>query len=642
MPIPTLSLHFWFLRQHLQFFEMLNLANAKLTGTPGTSGWVQVHEFESEDPEKSSARGRLFAVIATKRMEEGVGTVVAGRELLSRLHEEYFGDLNLKPFNALESATKKVIAEFAQTWGDVEIAAAAVVGDVVYSAAGGGSEVSVYRDGALGTILKSSGGDVISASGYPKEGDVILLATKTFYDKITQGVIKAALGSESPEIAAESLAPSVHKEEEAGRIGAVIIRFSRGTEAPVAGPLAPSPHMPQPLEFPGKILQTLGSFVGKFKPRNIYLKSEGQDEEYSQNKKLTFSVALILLVILAISIGFGIRQKKINDVKKKYQGILSTAQQSLDEAISLASVSPDRSRELFRESEDKLGQVTALNVKDPKVDELGKKIENSRALVLGEISAHPELFLDLTLLSSGFKGDVVSSSGGNIFVLDKSGKRIVSIETSTKKSKVVAGPGVIDEAFDMASYEDRVFVLASDGVYELDKGKTKILDKDWAGDALIHAFAGNLYVLDKNGNAIFRYAGSGTSFGTKQNWLAGSTRASFSDAEDWTIDGSVYVLFAGSKVLKYSLGSPQGFSVSGAFPDVGKIDDIYADPDNQNVYLLDRSGKRIVVTDKKGKYVAQYGSGDVGNVTKIVVSETDKKAILLTGDKILSIELRHL
>src|SRR5688572_14364787 len=116
---------------------MLDITSGKVTATPGPSGWAQVHDFVPDDIEKQKVRGHLFAVVATKKVVEGVETVAAGRELLSRLHEEYFGNLEEKPFNALKNATEKVIQEFKNTWGDVEIAACAVVNDVVYSASGG-------------------------------------------------------------------------------------------------------------------------------------------------------------------------------------------------------------------------------------------------------------------------------------------------------------------------------------------------------------------------------------------------------------------------------------------------------------------------------------------------------------------------
>ena len=624
---------------------MLTISSAKLTGTPGVTGWTQVHEFAPDDPEKLKARGKLFAVVATKRVEEGVESVITGRELLTRLHEEYFGSTDTKPFNALSNAVQKVIAEFKESWGDVEIAACAFVGDIVYSAAGGGGGVTISRGGSLGTILESQEATV-SASGYPKEEDVMLLATKSFYNHVPQGVIKAGLSLKTPQEAIEMVAPSVHESGDIGNLGAVVIRF--GSDANVmAAPILPAPPV---FSGPGqylrgfrkKVTDIFSTLSKKLPERRIYVNSPADTEVTSQNKKLTFSVALVLLVILVVSIGFGIRQKRINDTKESYESVLAQAVRDVDEAINLAGVSPERSRELFVASEGKLKEIEVRGIKDPNVVSLRKKIDDSRAAILGEYRAPSELFLDLSLLSSGFKADTVTVSGGTIFVLDKGGKKVVSVEAATKKSKVVAGPNVIDEALDLASYEDRAFILASDGIYELDNGKTKVVEKSWDGDVRIAAFAANMYVLDIPANAIYRFAGSGTSFGDKQNWLAAGTRADFSDAKAWVIDGSVYVLFPNSKIAKFSLGSPQNFSVSGIFPEIGTIDAIYAGADNQDVYLLDRAGGRVVVVDKKGQYKAQYIDTEIGNTSSLVVSEADKKIILVTGDKLLSIELKHI
>lgn len=625
---------------------MFNIVSAKLTGTPGASGWAQVHEFAPQEPDKISLRGHLFAVVATRRLEGAVNTSVgldsleSGRELISRLHEEYFGDLTAKPFNALQIAVEKVQKEFKESWGDVEIAASSIVEGVVYSAACGGAKVLISRGGALGTILVSEGDGVISASGFPQRGDVMLMATRPFFGKVSQGVIKAALGAPTPEGAIEVFAPAVHGGEEEGNMGAVVMRFEERVAQPAFVPgIAPSVRRP---DVGKKIFELLGRISRKIPGRKIYVRSPFEEDATSQSRKLTFSVGIILLVVLAISIVFGVRQKRINDLKGRYQGILRQAEADIDQAINLASVSPDKSRELFLDSEQKLARIVALKVKDPKVDDLRKKIDDTRASILGEYLVSPEPFLDLTLLSSGFKGDVESVSGGSVYVMDSAGKRIVSVAIDTKKSKVVAGPSTIDEVEGLAAYEDRVFILAGDGIYEVGKGKTKVVGKTWQGDALIRAFAGNIYVLDKNGNAIYRYAGSGNSFGDKQNWLAGGTRVNFSDAKKWVIDGAVYVLFPNSKILKFSLGSPQNFTLTGAVPEIGKIDDIYADPDNKGVYLLDRAGKRVVVIDKSGKYTAQYIGNGISAATNIVVSESAKKIILLTGDKLFSIELKHL
>jgi sugar lactone lactonase YvrE len=622
---------------------MLIQSASKLTGSPGITGWAQVHEFTPDDPEKLKLRGHLFAIVSTSHTEEGIDTITAGRELLTRYHEEYYGNLDGKPFNVLRDTTQKVADEFRRNWGDVEIVAATFIGDVVYSTAVGGAGVMILRNGALGKILESEKEQVISASGFPQVGDVVLLATKTFFENVPFGVIKAALSAPTPEDSVETFGPIVLGEQGLGNLGAAVIKFEEKPDAepifsqePVKFNISPKIKF----GFVEKIQKTIGNFFKRIPQRNIYIRTESVEEVSPQSKKLTFTIAAILLFLLAVSIGFGIRQKNINDTKNKYQGILRQAQDEVDQAISLASVSGERSRELFTASQQKLKQIESLNVSDPEIAALKKKIDESRAAILGEYQGTPQMFLDLTLLSSGFNGDSISFSGGTIYILDKSGQRIISVDVSTKKSKVVAGPGVINSAVALAAYEEKVFVLTTDGIYEVDSGNSKVIEKTWSGDALISAFAGNMYVMDKNGGAIYRFQGQNNTFGDKQNWLAAGTSVNFADVVQMTIDGSIYALYPNSKVLKFSQGSPQNFNVKGAFPEIGNINAIYASPDNQYLYLLDKAGGRVIVTDKKGAYKAQYVDPQISTATKLVVSEADKKIVLLTGDKLYSIEIK--
>jgi len=629
---------------------MLKIISAKVTASPGDSGWVQVHGFSPAKPEETKSRGQLFAVVASKNGKEGIEAISFEREVVKRLREEYYNSTQEKTFDALKSVTEKVTNEFSTDGERIEIVCCAFADGVVYSSAFGGGSVLINRDGALASILES-GAEVVAASGFPKAGDMIVAGTKAFFEKVTLGELKSKLIEKNPESAVEGLTPLVYGGIEIGTAGAIIIKFEQVFEfQQIKEPEISQEvrEIPQPVmrEIPKSQPPRLG-FLSRLTRRiprkNIYIKPGIQDEAISHSRKLTLSVGVILLLVLVISIGFGIRQKRVNDLKKEYQGLLSQATSEVDQAISLASADPERSRQLFLDSEQKLAQIQALKVKDPKIEELQKKVGESRAAVLGEYTIEPELFLDLGLLSSGFKGDSVSSSGGSIYVLDKAGSRVVSIAVDTKKSKVVAGPTVIENPIDMASYEDNVFVLFSDGIYLVGSNKTKVIEKTWSGDALIHSFAGNLYVLDKAGNAVFRYSGlPGNTFGSQQSWLSSSTRADFSGTLGWGMNGAIYVLYPNSRILKYSLGSPQGFSISGVSPEIGNVDALSADPDNQYVYLLDKAGKRVVVVDKNGKYKAQYINEQISGATRVVVSEAEKKIILLTGEKLLSIEIKHI
>lgn len=631
---------------------MLQIRNVKVTATPGATGWVQAYSFFSPDKEIERIKGNLYIVISSIKSEEGIEAISDEREIASKINNEYYKSTQEKPFNALNSITQNIFSEFKNKDSGLEIACCVYVQGIFYTSAAGGAKIMLFRDGTLVPILESKF-DVITASGLPKKGDVIIAGTKSFFGKIDPQTLKIALGK-GINSTVEEITPFLFRGDENGTAGASLIDFGDASilennlSSQVMGTNGIAPGVStSAASIEHKFLQKTSGFISRLfnrvPKRNIYIKPGIQDEAVSQNRKLTFSIGIILLVILAISIGLGISQKKKNDLKKTYQALLAEASNEVTQAITLASTNAEESRSLFADSESKLSQIKALKVKDDKITELENKIDESRAAVLGEYVANPEMFFDLGLLSSGFKGNTISYSGGNIYVLDKSGAKIVSISMDTKKSKVVSGPSVISSPKDVASYEDNVYVLLDDGIYLTSATKTKVVDKTWNGDAQIYAFAGNLYVLDKSAGQIYRYAGgSGNTFGSQQNWLSSSTKADFSNALGWGMNGAVYVLYQNSKILKYSLGSPQSFSVKGVQPEIGNIDAIFADSDNTYVYLLDRAGKRVVAVDKDGRYKFQYLSDDFSGAINLVVSESEKKIILLTGDKLLSIDLKNI
>lgn len=621
-----------------------SLTSAKLTGNPGISGWAQVHEFIPGEPEKLAARGHIIAVVATGRHEEGVDAVSAGRELLSRLHEEYFGREG-SAFAILEAAVKKVSEEFRESWGEVEITAVTLIGDVVYSVAAGGAEVHIFRNGILAKILESTPGEVVSASGYPQEGDILILGTKLFFETSPVGVLKAAIEGKDPESAIEALAPSVHAKEDTGGLGAAVISFQKEEEAtaPIkeAQELTPSKKGPEIL---GKTLEAFLGFASKILPeKKIYVRGmEGAEEEVPQKRKVTLTVGAILLVLLVVSIGFGISAKNAREEKARYETRLTQAQHEFDEAISLSSLNQERARELFASSRSIADSLISEGVEDDILTELVKKLDENQGAILGEYKAEPDLFVDLSILSSGLKGEDLAASSEMLFVLDKKGRRVVGINFASKKTEIVAGPDQISEANDLAVYEDRAFILSGDGIYEIGEETRKAVDKEWEGEVLVYSYAGNIYLIDKSAGVIWRYPGSGTSFGTKQNWFAPGIKPDLTLVRAVTIDGSIWLLSSSGKISKFSLGNQVSFGPSGVFPEMLTPDAIYTNEELDYLYLLEKSKKRIVVLEKDGKYKAQYIADKIGEATDIAVSEKDSKIVLLVGTKLYSVALKHL
>jgi len=652
----------------------LTLATAKITGNPGESGWAQVHEFRPEEEDKLKTRGELFAVIATSKGGKAPGavqpggnldSVVAGRELLGRLHEEYFGKTEKPAFHALKEAVEKVTSEFSSAWGDVQIAAASFIGDVVYSAVGGGAEAAVFRDGMLAKILTSAGQEsgVISASGYPKDGDIFLLGTKSFFQILPHGVIKAALEGGSPAEAGEALAPFIHSREDTGNVGVVVMKFERGesyvpkieteeetspaqeVSAPIEKKAAtPPPTSPASLIRPffEKVVAWVTGAIGRTLPeRRIFVKSPPAELTGVGNRRLAISVGLILLILLVVSIAFGIKQKAANVKKEKYETRLNQAKHDLEEAEKLYSLDAARARELFASARSLISEIESEGVEDQEVAEAKSQIDEKEGLILGIYRVTPELFIDLSILSSGLSGDDLAGSEDRFFVLDREGRKVVGVEFDAKKTEVVAGPDAISSADYLASYENRVFVLG-DGISEVGQTPKKVIEKDWEGEALPYSYAGNMYLVDKNAKTIWRYPGTLEGFGDRSKWNTSEINLNFNDLAAVTVDGSIWLITNSGEISRFSLGNKVTFSINGLVPELSSGASIYSNEALKYIYILDRVGSRVVVVDKNGEYKAQYMGDSISEAVDLAVSESTKKIILLAGSKLYSIEIKHL
>ena len=637
---------------------------AKLTGSPGETSWAQVHEFAPDDVEKLKLRGRLVAVIATTSQKrettpdtEGLDSVVAGRELLTRFHEEYFGSTEKTTFNALNDSVEKVISEFSETWGDVEIAAASIINGVIYTACGGGGQAAVFRNGMLAKILVSKKDGPVSASGHPEEGDVFLLGTKKVFSSLSEGVIKAALENSGINEAIESLAPAVHSMDDAGNFGLVLVEFSK-TQGMFAKPekeveseekttlerkeVFSKETKDRPASFFQKQTKKLTSiFSKKTGEKKIYIRQRGEDEFNVQKRKVTVSIGSILVVLLLVSIGFGIRQKMVRDEHARYEDRLKQAQHEFEEAQGLYTLNPERARELFRNAESLAYQIKDEGVEDPELENLIALLEESEGQVLGEYTLEPDLFLDLSILTDGFKADEVAASGGKLYVFDKDGKKIVEIEIETKKTEIVAGPDQIKEAEKVAAYSDRAFVLSDGNIYEVSDERELVIEGEWEGDVLIYAYASNFYVLEREASKIWRYAGAEGGFGSKQEWLTAGTEPDLTSIFNWTIDGSIWFLSETGKVFKFTRGNQDTLTFTDVVPQLSQSSAIYTNEELKFVYLLEKETGRIVVVDKEGNYQAQYFSDKIKEAKGLVVSEEVGKIIIVTEERLYSINISH-
>ncbi|OGM14933.1 hypothetical protein A3A76_02275 [Candidatus Woesebacteria bacterium RIFCSPLOWO2_01_FULL_39_23] len=629
----------------------LNIVFSKLTGTPGESGWSQVHEYIPQEEEKKNVRGRLVAVFATGKSEQGLEDVALGRECLSRLHEEYFGNLEKSAFNCLRDSVKKTTDEFQEILPDLEIAAAVFLDNAVYTAAASGGQVVIYRNGMLAKIIESKRREVVSASGYPKEGDSMVLGTRAFFSEIVGGTLKAALEKDLPLTSTELLAPMAHSSSLTGRIACVVVKFEK--EKMASGIVdflkkenTSDQNAPLRIGYRGlradKIKGFLGKIFSSLPAKKIYVRVGREDVPKQGSKKSTFLIGIILIVLLLVSIIFGVNDRARKTYKAAYSTELTKANHEYEEAVTLIDVDATRARELFLDSRAIVSTLLTKGIKDPDLSALGEKIKNGEGVILGEFKEDADMFVDLTILTNGFSGEKIAYSEGEAYVFDGVGKKVISVVLASKRSKVFAGPSSLEDGRDIAPYVGKLYVLKGDGIYDVTDKSKKVIDKDWGDESLIFAYGANIYVLDWGNSEIFRFVSGENGFSSRARWLSPGVTGEFSDVGSWVIDGSIWLLKEGDRIIRYNAGNRIAFDPRGVPIEIKDAIAIYTNEELIGMYILMPNEKTVVVLDKDGEYKGRYISDRIGEAKGLVVSEKEKKIILLTGEKLYSIELKHL
>ncbi len=167
--------------------------------------------------------------------------------------------------------------------------------------------------------------------------------------------------------------------------------------------------------------------------------------------------------------------------------------------------------------------------------------------------------------------------------------------------------------------------------------------EDWQRPISFDNFNNNLYVLDPEANAIFKYQATAGGYEVGAvTYLDPRDEIDLSEAIDFAIDGDIYVLFADGSVGQFRGGTPLAFKITGLDGETVRAAKIFTEVDTDSLYLVDPSDKRIVEIDKRegseGAFVRQFkyaGSDDFfADIRDVWVSEIDGKLIVLGKDSI--------
>lgn len=629
--------------------ERVKLEIAKIVGTPSPSLWSQVHTFIPEDPEKLTKRGKLLAVISLRSVEAGVETVALGREVLSRVHEEYFGNLTGGVFERLKTTLEKIKEE----WPGTDIIAGVVLstnrGEVFYTGILGKGKIFIKRGGALKEVLAGNDGEEIqTGSGLVKPGDVLLLGSQSFFEIVSEGVIKASLGLDNPEEMVESLAPMVLSRQDLGQAAAVISTLV--TETQVNGnelvSFATDGEPDRPTSEAKRNLKDLlkerfSLLKGKISLPSVELGRIRLNRRRSEGKRPKMMIlAIILIILFTSSLFLGNRNKKRLEKERQAKILLSQAETKYRQAQEIIDSDANGATSLLEEAASLLAQAKKLSSQpeilrlETEVNEFASKNDKDRNL--GEIP----IFFDLNLIKEQANANAVSRYKSQLAVFDKGKAAIYTIDLEKKSSEFIAEPKLATvEAIHFT--DDRIFAFFEQGVLEVkvkEKKSSVIIPKDssWGKIVSLSSFAGNLYLLDQEKKTIWQYTKTDSGYSSVKNWLSSSDSSKFDQFVSFAIDGSIWVLGGNGRILKFVQGKQDSFTLKGIKQEsLVNAETLYTDEESQFLYLLIGKEKQVVVLSKNGQFQGRFWwSGRPEGPVMIMPWEQQKKVLIIKENSI--------
>lgn len=515
------------------------------------------------------------------------------------------------------------------------------VGRVVYIVLRGQGRVYVKRGQDLASLMHADG----AVSGEVRKDDVVLLVSHGFSRLLSQQEIIGVFDHlPAPEVA-EKLTLLLHEKPEGeGSVALVFDVHHLEEAANVSGKTAPPAEAPPLRRFHPKIHHVWDGL--KRKGRGIV----GRLKDIRHHPRALSRIAVIgLIVLFVVSVIAGIWKQANAKQDQKQVAALADARHAFEEGTALIELNPIKGRERLSEAKASLDSVMpSVNPRTKMgrdITQLYGQITDNLTQAMQITKAPLSLFYDMELIKKGARADSVALEGKSLVVGDQAGVTLYYVNIETKKAEVLGGGEGLVGISSVSLHGPQVYALTADGIMKIgvaDKKLSLAVKKDdaWANVSSLTSFGGNLYVLDTTKSRIWKYVATTSGFSELREYLNADTLPDLTPANNMTIDGIVWVGTKIGAIMKFVQGREESFVPKGVEPALGTDLTVYVTDETNNVYVLDRSGSRVVVLDKDGVYVAQYQFEAESRVNAFVVSEEQKKILLLVSGKIYSIDLK--
>lgn len=546
------------------------------------------------------AEENLFLIIEIKENF----TKEEGNKLISEIKQKFISQ-TIENLHQLDSFIKQVIIENNLPTG-VSLAVIFFKDNIAY--------LKTVNEGVVFLRRKNKVEELISgtqtASGYIQFGDIFILATAEFINKLKKSFeIKNVLNKKEPEEIINEIAPFLKGNNDYGLI-ALFVKIKEEEEAK--------------------------NYFGFLENKNFF---SLVNQSITSKKTLTYLLVLILFFIFVWSVILGYQRRKESEINNRIEKTKKIVSSKLEEAEEIAFLNLDKASQLLSEAKKEVNILKQeVKTKNKKLEEIEKIIAQKESEIIKKETKNYQEFYDLAIDRKEAKGERFFLQNDFLFILDKDEGVIYRLSLEKKSLEKYSHPKIKKSSL-IASYDEKIYFFVEDeGIFEMvDKDKIKkIIEKDpnWGKIQDVLTYNGNLYLLDVKNDEIYKYFPSGNGFSSKTSYFKMGEAVNLEDANSLAIDSAIYIGFSQS-ILKFISGVKEDFKNN--FPNKNlTIKKIYTDKELSKVYVFDKENGLIYVLTKNGDYQQQISSEVIKKASDFVVYKD--KIFLLLKNKIYTIE----
>lgn len=303
-------------------------------------------------------------------------------------------------------------------------------------------------------------------------------------------------------------------------------------------------------------------------------------EKINTNRKWLVLSVLGILLVIGVTATFLLNKQAME--RQKIDDAVSAIEANLKKASQIASLNPQESLSLISKSSDLLGSVNGIRTE--KFTEIQTEIQSKTS----EITR-------------------------NIYAI------------TTQTAKAITLPDDI---------KDHFMHITTTGIVN-ETGATIINPSPlWGEPRAVESYLDNRYVLDTKNSNLWKYQGPIAPNDTPISYL--KEPLDLTQAQDLTIDGSVYLLFPDS-IQKLTVGKLDTFSLRGTYPPFSLKSRITTGVDSPTIFVS--SGNYVLVFDKSGTYKHTKEIPQVENITDLIANEDGSIVYILSDGSWFALEL---